>query len=131
MGVFGTVIKKASLGNLVDKHEESGADKHALPERIGDHVQCLVIDPVQLLQPLQVIKFTRCIRNSPHSQVVHVTQVGPVVREWKLLALFLNRDEFVLKLHLANIVSVFDGFTGFLKVALENVQFIATHNILY
>ena len=46
----------------------------------------LVINPVDLLHPLEIVCRRWCVRKSPHTQVVHVLESGPVVSKRDLFA---------------------------------------------
>ena len=119
MRVLRTVVQIAMLGELVDEHEKHKPEHDTLPEGVGDQIECLIVDPVQLLQALQIIQFARCVSNCPHPQVVHVAESAPSVLKGNLLTFLFHLDEFVLEVNLADVVCVLDRFTGFLQVALE------------
>ena len=125
VGVLCSVVQVPVLGDLIDEHEEDEAEHDALPEGGGEHVEGLVVDPVELLQALQVIDPTRTVSDSPQAQVVHMAQHGPAVLERDSLTLLLVLDKFILEIGLSDVVCVPDGLTGLLEVALENIQLIA------
>ena len=125
VGVLGSVVEVLVLGQLVDGHEEDEAEHDALPEGGGEHVEGLVVDPVELLQALQVICLAGSVSDCPQAQVVHMAQYGPVVLEWDPLTLILELDEFIFEICLGDVVCVPDGLAGLLEVALENIQLIA------
>ena len=62
------------LRELVDEHEEKESEHDTLPERVGDHVECLVVDSVKFLQTLQVIEPSGRVGNRPQAQVVHMAK---------------------------------------------------------
>ena len=69
-----SVVQELVLRDLVDEEEEEDADQDSLPEGVRDHVERLVIDPVQLLQALQVALLARRVGDSPQTQVVHMAK---------------------------------------------------------
>ena len=106
MGVLGTVVHVTLLGNLVDKEPEEDSEDDSLAERVANHINGFVVDPVDFLHALQVILLGRSVRNRPESQVVHVAEHGPVVLEANGKTLVLQVDVLVLELGHANVVGV-------------------------
>ena len=55
--ILGAIVQIAVLANLVDQHEKHKAKHDSLPEGVRDQIECLIVDPVQLLQAQQIIFF--------------------------------------------------------------------------
>ena len=125
MRVLAAIVEEFTLGQLVDDEPEEDASNDALPHRRLHHVQRLVVDPVQLLQALQVVLPAWRVGDGPHAQVVHVAQLGPAVLEGDPAARLLILDILVLELDLGDIVGVFDGVAGFQEITLKEAQLAA------
>ena len=55
--ILGAIVQIAVLANLVDQHEKHKSKHDTLPEGARDQIERLIVDPVQLLQALQIISF--------------------------------------------------------------------------
>ena len=111
MRVFGTIVQVLPLGDLVDKEPDEDAGDDALVQRGANHVKHLVVNPVQLLQTLQVIFLRGGVSNRPESEVVHVAKEREVVAEGNSKSLLLQVAMLIRELTLGNVVRIGNGFT--------------------
>ena len=116
--VFGTIVQVLPLGDLVDKEPDEDAGDDALVQRGANHVKHFIVDPVQLLQTLQVIFLRGGVSNRPESEVVHVAKEREVVAEGNAKSLLLQVAILIRELTLGNVVRVGDGFTEVLATRL-------------
>ena len=125
VGVFGAVVEVPVLAELVDGKPEEDAGQDPLPESTLDQVESLVVDPVQLLQTLQVVLLGWCVCDGPHAEVVHVRQKREAVLEGDLVAHLFTLNDTILEVRLHDVVRIPDRLTGLLEGALENSKLAA------
>ena len=65
------------LGDSGDKDEQGKAAENSVEQRSADHVPHLVVELMQLVQPLHVALRGRGVGDEPNSQVVHVGHLFP------------------------------------------------------
>ena len=104
MRVLSSIVQETSLGDLVDKEPEDYAGNNALVQGVADHVKRLVVDPVHLLQALQVIFLRGCVGNCPESEIVHVAKKIPVVFKGNSKSLLLQVAMPIREFALGNVV---------------------------
>lgn len=95
VGIFWTNVVEPLLCKFLDKEPECNASNQAFPHGLCNIVPHLVINSVDLLHPLEIVCRRWCVRESPHTQVVHVLESGPVVSERD----FFARSEPVVVVH--------------------------------
>ena len=95
MGVLCSVVHVSLLGKLVNEEPDEDSDHESLPECTREHVQCLIVDPVELLESLQVILLSWRVCDRPQAQIVHMAKHGPTVLEGNPLSTFLALDMLI------------------------------------
>ena len=81
------------IGDSRDEDPEAGKDDHSFPQGIGDIVPHLLVEQMDLLQSSDVVLHAGGVAHRPHSEVVHVSHVGPGVLEFHaVLQYFVFED---------------------------------------
>ena len=80
------LVHVSVLGDAGHEEPEDDHDKDALPHGGRYLIPHFLVEQMNLLKSLQVVETGGSISDSPHSQVVHVSEDIPVVTEGHLLA---------------------------------------------
>ena len=124
MRILRAIVKQPPLGDLVDKEVQEDAEEDALVEGAADQVVGLVVDAMQLLQPLEVALRGGRVRDGPQAQRVHMAQQVPVMLEGNLKAFLLHVGVFVNEVGLADVVDVRDGLAEVLSRRFQVRQLV-------
>ena len=84
MRVFLAPIHETVLEDLSCQKVQRSSDHNTSPKGIGEHVPHLGVESVDLLHSLEGADLKRSVSQSPHSQVVHVSEVSPGMLEGNL-----------------------------------------------
>ena len=124
MGVLRAVVQVAALGELADDEPGEDHEDDAPVEGFADQVDGLVVDAVQLLEPLQVVLRRRRVGDRPQAQVVHVAQLRKAVLEGDAQAELLVLHVLVLEGRHRRVACVRDRLAQVLPRRLQVRQLV-------